>query len=395
MDPSKIQPTQKYDLVARSVILRGEKPTKGLDAQLSTNPNQMHRVTAYLSDGTRAIVAQRPGRGGMDFNKLLGGKVFAVAADAFSPIYEKGADGKATRNQKQEGGLPLYSASGFYTLSTKDYPALLMFEAFTKLFDKGEKMLLVTNEQLADTQRFTLKDEMDWDLANIAFGQALDDEKNLVAAFDVDANKRRKRGIENAKNVAEDEGEDYAGVEFSDMRVCQKDGNPFVLYQFTVEGEQPRFGELLREREGLDDNDRPAVFYDDVDATLARFGESADGKAITAALASGKSVAMSFVQGHVMRTSVSFRRKVENVTAAGDKIPYGDAVYIVGALAGWTRAMVTLMHSMHPNFPEKDYESHYFVAAPRQLEVGMNRKTEGTGFTPPKALMYDLTALLA
>jgi len=69
---------KNFDLVVRSTLVRSEKANKGLDTLPAPNPNQMNRIIGYLPDGTKVVIAQRPGKGGMDFNKIMGGKVFAV-----------------------------------------------------------------------------------------------------------------------------------------------------------------------------------------------------------------------------------------------------------------------------------------------------------------------------
>jgi hypothetical protein len=395
MNTSLPTPTKKFDLLVQSAILRGEKATKGLDAQLAPNENQMHRLTAYMADGRQVVVAQRHGRGGMDFNKLLGGKVFAVAADALSPVFEK-ENNKPTKVQKQEDGKPLFSSSGFYLLSSKDYPALRIAEGYTRLFSDGAKVMFLTAEQLAAKESLSMTSDMDWEMALAFLGAALGDDRNMVTPFDADINRKRRRGIETAKGVAEDDQETYTGVEFTELAASKKDGNPFVLYTWRIDGGAVQTGTLMREFEATDDNDRPVTKYDDADAAVARFAESAEGRQILAACEAGQTVDFAFVQGHVMRTSVSFRRKVENVRAAGnDKPVYGDAVYIWGALTGWVKGLVSVMQSMHPNFPAKDYDAHHYVAACRQAEVGMTKKQDGSGWLPPQAVAYDLAAMLA
>ena len=190
-----MQAAQKYDFLVRSTIIRSEKPNKGLDAVQAATQHQMNRVTGFLPDGTQIVVAQRPGRGGMDFNKLLGGKVYAVAADGMSPVYEKDAEGKPTKNQKKEDGLPLYSSSGFYLLSSKEYPALDMLECFTLLQEHGERVLMLTTEQILARQRFSLTSDLDLEILTGSFEEALADDRNFVARFDEAMNKKRRRGI--------------------------------------------------------------------------------------------------------------------------------------------------------------------------------------------------------
>lgn len=385
-------PTQKYDLLVKSTIIRSEKANKGLDATAAPNPNQMNRLKGFLPDGTEVVIAQRPGRGGMDFNKLLGGKVFAVAADGMSPVYEKDKDNKPTKVQKTEDGLPLYSSSGFYLLSSKEYPALDMFEAFTHLQGRGAQVLLLTPAQLAAKQQFALTSELDLEILQGEFEAALDHGHNLVSRFDEAMNRKRKRAIDNAQGEAEENGEDYAGVQFKEVGVSPKDGNPFIRFAWRVKGEQTiHTGNILREGLTLDDNDREVTVYFDAKQALERFTASAEYRKLVAVLDEGKEIDFAFAKGHVMRTSVSFRRKVENVMAASpDKALYGDAVYIHAAQQAWTKGLVALMHSQHPNFPNADYDAHHYVAACRQAEVGMSKKPDNSGWTPPKGVGYDL-----
>lgn len=384
-----MQAAQKFDFMVRSTIIRSEKPNKGLDATEAPNQNQMNRLTGFLPDGTQIVVAQRPGKGGMDFNKILGGKVYAVAADGMSPVFEKGADGKPTKVQKKEDNIPLYSSSGFYLLSSKDYPALDMLECFTLLQEHGERVLMLTAEQLAARQQFTLTSDLDLEILQGSFEEALDDSKNFVARFDEAMNKKRKRGIERAQQEAEDADEKYEGVPFKEVAVSKKDGNPFIYYAWKGTDGVVHSGSILRE--ALVNGDKmPVMEYYTATEALGHFIESKEYKQLAAALDAGQEVEFTFVQGHVMRTSVSFRRKCENVLAAGkDKPFFGDAVYIHAALGGWTRGLIAVMHSLHPTFPAADYDSHHYVVACRQAEIGMNKKPDGK-WTPPQGVTYDI-----
>lgn len=374
----------KFDLISRSTILRSDKPNKGLEAIEAPNPNQMNRIVGYLSDGTKVVVAQRPGKGGMDFNKIMGGKVYAVAADALSPVYEKGEDRKPTKVQKTEDGMPLYSSSGFYLLSSKDYPALDMGEFYTKLISRGTQVLLLSEAQLAARQSMTLESELELDMLAMALTEALSDDKNLVSRFDPAINTKRRRGIERAKEECEDAGETYSGVQFTELAVNKKDGNPFVLLSWRVGNSPAQEMLVLREREKINDDGRVMGEYFNAEEAVAAFQAGKDYARLVAEIEAGNTVEVSWVQGHLMRTSVSFRRKVENVLAEPDeKTRYGDAVYIKGALKTWCKGLAMLMHSQHPNFPQADYEAHPYVAAVRQAEIGMTKKLDGSGWNPP------------
>lgn len=385
-------PLKSYELTVRSMVIRGEKANKGLDALPSTNPHQMNRIKGYLKDGTQVVVAQRPGKGGMDFNKLMGGKVYAVAADGISPVFEK-VDGRATRNQKTEDGLPLYSSSGFYLLSSKEYPALEMLEGYTRLQDKGAVVWMLSDEQLAARSKSELTSELDWDLLAMELQAALGDEFNLVAKFDEPINRKRMRGIERAQQEAEDNGDSYGGVPFKEAKVSKKDGNPMVAYSWTSSSGAALDGAITRQVELSDNPERPMTRYFSAEEALAEFVKSPEYQRLAKELASGHTVQFGWAQGHVMRTSVMFRRKAVNVFAApADKQQYGDAVYIQGALKQWTKGLVSLMHSLHPNFPQADYDAHHYVVACRQAEIGMN-KVAGS-WTAPQGLAYDLAKQL-
>lgn len=393
-----MQPTRGHDLTVRSVIIRGEKANKGLEAIASNNPNVMNRLIGYLADGTKVLVSQRPGKGGMDFNKLLGGKCYAVAADGFSPVFEKGADKKPTKTQKVEDGLPAYSASGFYLLSSKDYPALENFQAYTRLINDGEQTLLLSDKLLAARQSIELASEIDLDLLDEHLAHMLADERSLVARFDADANKRRERELRRAKEDAEAQDEGWTGATFKELSASHKDGKPFVHFVCKL-GKEVISGDILREANLLDDDEgRMRQHYYDPKQAVEHFRTTPAYQRIAAAVDAGQTLTLHLVPGFLMRTSVSFRRKCENVLTAQRENPrkaaYGDAVYILGALAGWTRGLTTLMHSMHPNFPQVDYEAHHYVAALRQAEIGMDKKSDGTGWAAPLALHYDLDAAL-
>lgn len=388
-------PLKKYDLTIKSSILRSEKTGKGLDAVAAPNPHQMNRIFGFLA-GDKVVVAQRPGKGGMDFNKIAGGKVYAVAADGISPVFIKGEDGKATKNQKSEDGIPLYSSSGFYMLSSKDYPALDLFEAFTLLRNKGEQVWLLTDAQLAARQKQELTDEMDLDILTSSLSEVLSDERNLLTMYDESSNKKRKRAISHKKEEAEDSGDNYTGVEFTELAVSKKDGNPFVMYCWQSEGGPIKAGVILREAEVADDkrdDGRTVTHYFTAEEALANFVASPGYAEIVRVLRAGGKIKLAFAQGHIMRTSVSLRRKVENVLNEATKTQYGDAVYILSALKGWTKGIIGLMHSMHPTFPAADYDAHHYVASCRQAEIGMNKGVGGK-WSLPEGIQYTMAAEL-
>jgi hypothetical protein len=382
---------QKFSFIVRSTILRGEKANKALDAIQAPNPHQMNRLIGYMPNGTKAMIAQRPGKGGMDFTKLMGGKVYAVAADGTSPVYEKDEGGKPTKVQKTEDGLPLFSSSGFYLLSSKDYPALVMDEYFTLLRENGAQVIMVSDLQVANAQRIPLESEFDFELVSPIAQALLADDQNLVARFDADINRKRSRGITRAQEEAQDNNETFEGPAFQELKVSKKDGNPVLVAFWQVAGQPAQSTLILREKTVLDDGQRPVIQYLDPAQAWDEFTTSAEYKSIVAQLDAGAALSFGFIQGHVMRTSVSFRRKVENVMAAPpEKAQFGDGVYIQGALRFWCRGIVSVIQSQHPNFPAADYDAHHYVAAVRQAEVGMNKKPDNTGWTAPQIVFADI-----
>lgn len=394
--PVNFSSKSQFDFVARSAIVRGEKPTKGVEAFPSTNPHQMNRLVGHLSDGTKVVVAQREGKGGMDFNKLMGGKVYAVAADAFSPVKEKGPDGKATKDQKLEDGLPLFSASGFYNLSNKEYPALDIRESFLRLLPGGEQMLLVSPEALTHRQTLTVSSELDLELLLDMLAGAIDDGANLVTEFDAAINKKREVALRRAREDAEANNEAFSGPAFEPCTASKKDGNPVALLVWKTESGEVVSATVVREAEGIDpDTSRPVMRYMTAPEAIERFQEGNAYRKLSEEVEAGRSVQLTFVVGHLMRGSVSFRRKaVEALQLPKGAAVYGDAAFLRGAGDGWVLALVSILHSQHPQFPREDYNVHHYVATARQAEMGMSKKADGSGWLPPQAVTYDLRALM-
>jgi hypothetical protein len=384
-------PTPSFSFLINSAIIVGEKPTKGLEAELAPNPNQMNRLTGFLSDGTKIMVCQRPGKGGMDFNKLLGGKVYAVAADGFSPVLEKTTDKSAPPKQKVEKGLPLYSSSGFYSLSSKEYPALATFAAYTKISENGEQVYFITNAGIEAKKQMTLSSDFDVDLLLLALTEALSDVHNCVVAYDESTNKKRQRALDRARSDAEADGESFKGPQFVPLVASKKDGNPFVLgYWKDNQGAVQQFS-VFREVSELDTElGRVATQYLSADEAIARFQSSVAWTVLETQLGLGGDVSVVYVTGNVLRTSVSFRKKFINVSHS--QSAYGDAVYILAATKQWTKGLLAVMQSAHPNFPTEDYSAHHYVAMCRQAEVGMNKVADK--WSTPVAPGHDLSRQL-
>lgn len=386
----------KFDLYVRSRVVRSEKPTKPITAIPAANQHQMNRIKGFVS-GKEVIIGHRASKGGMDFNKILSGKVFAVAADAFSPVMEKDEQKKPTKVQKLEEGLPYFTSSGFYLLSSPEYPALEILECFTRLHREGELVLLITLDALKARTKVELTDLTQLDqLVEGSITEMLSDVHNLVQPFDSKINKKRKLMIDQAKLAlasADDEDEEAAStdaelVAYQELTVSPKDGNSFIYMVWAVEGESPREYFLTREML-MDGESSQFMSACTIEEALNAFCLSDEYRDIYQAIAAGKKVTISIARGNAMRPSRMFSGKIEAARSnPPEKNLYGDPVYIAGALKAWTPGIVSILHSKHPAFPKKDYDHNYYVAACRQAEIGMNKDRDGK-FSPPQAICYD------
>lgn len=389
-----IKSTKKYDLLVKTAIITGEKPTKAPEGTLAANQHQLNKLVGFLPTGEKVLVAQRPGKGGMDFTKLVGGKIYAVAADSITPVLEKDKDGKVIKGkQRSEDGLPYYTTSGFYSLSTKDMPSVKIYEAYTLLRnEQGDSFYQITDAQLQSSKHITVEDVVNDSTTLLdALTEWLDDKYNLCKEFDTDSNKKRNRRIQSATQEAEDNDEEYKGIAYKELAVSAKDGNPFVMLTFRV---GDRVVEYMATRDQRVTTEKQLTVVAPVSAvdSVQIFAQSAFYQEIQNLAMGGVPVTVNMVQGHVMRTSVAFKRKVENLkTKTPQERQYGDSVFLVSALQQWTKGVVNIMYSFHPSFPTKDYEALYYVAAIRQAELGMT-KLGDKKFSLPEATQYDIVS---
>lgn len=392
-------PPTSASVIARSAILRGDSPTTGLRALPSNNPNQANRVVGALADGRQIMVALRGGKGGMDFNKLLTGKVYAVAADGLTKSMVKDAAGNPTKEQKTEEGLPLYIASGLYLMSSKEYMALYMSAAYARLFDDGATMAIMTTAQVNARQSLALAGELEWDLFTEQLLALLSDEHNLMAPYAGALNKSRGRDLRRAKEDAEEAGLEFKGPQFAELGVSKKDGNPFVLLSFADSAGRMRSHLVTRHVELMNEDDgRLIPHFLTPEEALAHFEKSDAARYLKAASSEGRELTLTFAQGHILRSSVSQRRKIENLRTLVKENPnkplYGDNAFLNCAMQGWVKALVSAMYSKHPQFPAEDYDVLHFVGTCRQAEMAMQRSADGKGWLPPSAPRYDVATML-
>ena len=386
-----MKPMAKFDMVSRTLIVRSEKPNKPLTALASNNSHQMDRIVGFAPDGQPVVVAKRSGKAGVEFTKLQSGKVFAVAADACSPVMEKDEAGKSTKTQKTEDGAKLFSASGFYLLSSKEYPAVDIDTRYVHLSDAtGEMALTVSDAQIASMKHIRVTSDMDLDILASALEADLGDEHNPLTRFVEGANRARKRTIDTAKAEAEDADETYGGVEFKELPLSNKDGNPFLMLRIVLSEDKVLQASVLREAVTEKDDKRIREYFT-AEQAMERFMQSPTWTKLAQWVEAGNSADVMVVQGTAMRTSVMFRNKVlaQKTTPKAT----GDGPFIRGASEGWVKAVMTTMFSRHPAFPQQDYDSLHFVAALRQAEMGMNKKADG-GFELPQPILYSISSVM-
>ncbi|MCX8017331.1 MAG: hypothetical protein N2690_05460 [Rhodocyclaceae bacterium] len=339
----------------------------GIKVELSTHPAKPHYVLG-LVDGQEVAIALA-GKGGVDINKLASGRVLALAADGFRPAFEKEAAQSGPKEQKTHNGRPLFLASGFYLLSTKDYPAHCILQGYMRLLDEGERLAIVTEKSLRQAGVFTLSGRDDLLRFHEWAVQALDDAHNFLHRFDADVNKRKARILRRAQEDAEDAGEVLQAVELKPLAADAKDGSAALLLLWHRNG-QPQSHLVRRHIEVARDEplaaDARLVFAPPKEA-MAAFWRTPAGGELASTVKSGKPINLVAVRGCVMRTSVSARKKIDNARHSTEQ--HGEAVWLRAALQGWVRGMAPVLSMQHPEFPRKDYDVLHYVAAPRQAEI--------------------------
>lgn len=389
----------QHSFIIKSALLFAESQKTGIEGALSTNPHQSDKLYCLDDQGRKVIVAKRGGtKGGVEFNKLISGKVLAVIADGFSPQLEKqkegaqGPDkGRAPPLQKTEDGKLLFSSSGFYLASTKEYPSLISTAALTKLDAGGLLIRAITQQQLFQARAVPVASLQELNAALRGLRDALSDEHVTTAPFAEQINKARKRAISRAQEDAEDEGAKYEGVQFAELAASPRDGAPFVALAWECAGQ---LGCTLVTKDRLDNTGKfETVAALTTEEAVALFSRSTQYRFLADSVKQGQQLRLYFVSGNTYRSSVSFKKKVENAKVDSPKNKYGDAVFINGISQGWAKGFITVMHSMHPAFPSKDYDALHFVASARQSEIRMCKNDQGS-WNPPEVIHYELAKLL-
>lgn len=377
-------PLKTFETVALSTVIKAKKPNRPLDAVAAKSEHQANRIVGQSLSGSPVVVAQRPGRaGGVDFNKLLSGKAYAVAADAVSPIYEKDEKGEKSKIQKLEEGAKAFSSSGFYILSSKEYPAEDILPGYVRFLTSDfTHVLFVPPSSAKGPSVAEVDSDLALELLEQSLEEALSDEKNLLLPYVASANRARKRRIDLAISEAEDQEEQYSGVPSTELPLSLKDGTPFAWVHVSV-GEAMEETALTRQVQTVKDG-KPLVVTVGAEEAMAKFKGSKAYALIRNALQKGLKAKVSFMEGNVLRSSVMFKKKALNDKDSPSK--FGDGPFLRGMGVAWVRAFVTVMYSKHPAFPDKDYDSLHFVCSARQAEMGFNK--QGDKWGAPEAILY-------
>ena len=376
--------------IVQSAIIVGMNPGKPLEIQLSENPHKANKIIGRLLDGTAVIVSLRPGRGGVPINKLSTGKVFAVAADSFSPVYEK-EGGKPTKRQKVEADGTLHFSTGAcYLMSTGEYKALVMGYYLTYVPQSGDEFFVIDSAAITTRVQVTLRNKEDYVAFLRYMCRCLNPNNNWMHVHNSVINRVRARKIRTAQEQADEEGYVYEGIQPNDLDIDPRDGAPTVFLDVrdAVLTSQSAF-EIVRCAMGRIEPDTGRISYTHMSHTdrMKTFANEPLAHRIVARLKAGREVVVSIAQGATFRQSVSTKKKFANALDGSNS---GDSFYCNHAIGKWTNSMVGVMHSTHPRFPNEDYTTNHFVASLRQAEVLMEN---GSGSWRPLDIPgYDIPA---
>lgn len=377
------------EVIAQTAIVVADKPGQAIRAEVSNHPAKPHYVLGTV-DGCEVAIALA-GKGGVDINKVASGKVLALAADGFRPALEKSADG-ATGKQKEHAGRPLYLASGFYLLSTREYQAHTIVRGWMRLLDEGERVAMLTSKSLAAARRWQLGSRQDL-LALHEWGlQQLDDRHNFLHRFDAEVNRRKQRLLQRAMEDAQDAGEVLQAVQHQDLQADPKDGSGLLAILWR-KNDRDAWREVMvrRHLESVSPEGEIRQVFASPKEAMAALWATDDGREMARLAKAGQVVQAVAVRGVVMRTSVSCRKKIDNARAAHDPSS-GEAVWLLAALRGWVPGIAPVLSMRHPQWPQKDYDTLHYVAAPRQAMVKLVQGESGMVARADTVALADLVA---
>lgn len=377
-------------IIANTAIILPDSSGGAIRAEISSHPSKPSYVLGRVGDLDVAVAWA--GKGGVEINKLASGRVLAVAADGFRPAYEKDEQGRPTKNQKKHGGRPLYLASGFYLMSTKDYTAHTILSGYMRLMEEGSLLAYLEPQSAGRTHALASRDDL-LDLHRELVSH-LKEEGGVVTDFDEVVNKRRQRLIRRAQEDAEDGGVALEPlVQYRQLAADPKDCSPcVVLFWRDAQGRvvEAIVQRRIDRRQGL--GPEMALGQDFVSAkeAAAAFWGGESGSSLSRAVKAGHETRVFVAKGWVYRTSVAFKKKVASVMQSRQAPSTGEGVWIEAAHKGWVMGYASILSMLHPQFPHKDYDTLHYVAAPRQAEMEMEQTEAGLR---PRAIVYDAAAL--
>lgn len=377
--------------VVRSEIIVGRINGRPIEVEISDNPHKASKLIGCRLDGTPVTVSLRQGRGGVPLNKLASGKVHAVSADSFSPVYEK-VNGKTTKKQKveQDGSLH-FSTGACYLISTNEYKSIILGAYYTYIFNGGNEAYVIHESAIESRKQVYLSSRVDVSRMLSTIKAMIDPVHHWMNQHIDGINRSKARKIRNERERLEDDGQEYSGIEPMNLDADLRDGGPtlfidvrnesnlsvggFSAIRSTVEEINPISGQI--NVKSVSPTERIEIFK-----------QSPLFKRIVQVIDQGGRIIFSYASGSSFRTSVSTRKKFSNALEGSSFS--GDSFYCTKAQGKWTNSIIGVMHSMHPQFPSADYDVNHFVATIRQRELAMSNATGS--WLPYDIPGYDIQA---
>ena len=417
----KVWSTEKFDLLSKTVVIYGVDPTldkpqtKPVKTEESPNTTiKPHRNEGWMKDGTKINVGIRGAKAGEDI-KAIGKDGFILALDGFQ--WQKMSDGKGgytAEVKKTADGVLMATTSAAYILSNgpvysknaKVYPALAVEEKFVRAVVgmTGVKIAMFDTDLQSSViaVRASNGAEFKEKIAE-ALHTVLDTTPAFVEGLNGLIDKRKQGMVNGAIQDANDNGEDYEGVQFKPGKLDDGSVLPVALVCVGFRNDEGRFENReflisLEEKDTL--GEKPKIVRISSDAAIETFSKSNFHDSIAARFEAGEELVVGVLPGTTMFTIKSFSERFAQVTdPANAKMTFGDVPFIRGIADGFSKAVVAIKGTFNSNYPREDnvegeFSANRVVTAPRQSEMGMNR---GANFAtdkkwmPPQSVNYDLS----
>lgn len=420
MSEIKLWSTEKFDFISNSVVVYGVDPTlgkpqtKSVSAEISDNPHKLSRITGWMEDGTKVSVGLRGRADVGEKPAALGKEGFVVAFDGLQWQTEKDANGKYTREvKKTEDGTLLATANAGYSLSNgpvfsknpKHYPALKVDEMFVKAQKGlgGAKVVLFDTALESSVKRVNCSSESAFsDSMRSLLKEVLDTEPALSSGLNEMIDRRKQGMVNQAKADADDNGDDYEGVDFKPGKLDEGSVQPAALVCVGFKNEEGKYEnrEFLITLERKDDlSEKPKIVKISPEQAVDGFMGSAFSSSICKRIDAGEPIVVGVLPGVSMFTLKSFSDKFAQVTDEANPdnkaARYGDGPFMRGIAGGYSKAIVSFKGSFNSAYPSEDNldgdaSINRVVVHPRQMEMGMRKLPGGDGWDTPQPVNYDL-----